>query len=86
MYCDCVFACGQGSFFSLLVLSWVFISSGVEFQRNFSIKSNSKIVVHDTLFFEASEISQREEKSRHWYRKEVLLSLGCRLYLNVQNQ
>lgn len=81
MYCDCVFVCREGSFFSLLVLSWVFISSGVEFQRNFSIQSNSKIIVHDTPFFEASEISQREEEDRHWCRKEVLLTLGCRLHL-----
>lgn len=54
VYYDCVFGYREGSFFSLLVLSWVFISSGVEFQRNFSIQSNSKIVVHDTPFFEAS--------------------------------
>lgn len=69
-------SCRKGSFFSLLVLSWVFISSGVEFQRNFSIQSNSKIVVQDTLFFEMSEIRQREEEDRHWCKKEVALLLG----------
>lgn len=59
VYCDSVFACRDGSFFSLLVLPRVFISSGVEVQRNFSIQSNSEVVVHDTFFFEASEINQR---------------------------
>lgn len=77
VYFDCVFVFREEGFFSLLVLSWVFISSGVEFQRNFSIQSNSKIVVYDTPFFEPSEISHREKENR----KEVLISLSWRLHL-----
>lgn len=49
-------------FFSLLVLFGVFFSSSVELQRYFSIQSNPKVVVHNTLFFEASEISQRRDQ------------------------
>lgn len=82
IYGYCLSSCRKMSLFSLLVLSWMFISSVVELQRNFSIQSNSKIVVHDALFFETSEIRQREEENRHWCTKEVSLLIGSRLHMH----